>query len=486
MSKAPIIVWFRQDLRLSDNPALHAAYETGYPIIPLYILDDENAKEWKMGAASRVWLRHSLEALNKDLSDHLVIQKGDATEIIPDIISKTKAVGIYWNRCYEPWRIKRDENIKSFLKDEMKDLDVQSFNGSLLWEPWTIKNQSGDPYKVFTPFYRKGCLNAEEPRKPLDRPSRLTYGDTDGLGITFKDLDLLPAKKEGDWDERMISHWNISEDGAHKRLKDFLKNSLGHYKEGRDHPAQENTSRLSPYLHFGQISPNTAWYEAKKQDIGKSPEKNREHFLSELGWREFSYSLLYHFPKITWENLQEKFNNFPWSSQESKDLKDWRKGLTGYPIVDAGMRQLWETGYIHNRVRMIVGSFLVKNMLTHWHRGEEWFWDCLVDADLASNSASWQWIAGCGADAAPYFRIFNPILQSKKFDADGNYIKQFVPELKDMPAKHIHAPWEAPDDVLKEAGIELGTTYPKPMMDHSEARDRALGAFQSTKKDEAA
>jgi len=483
MSKAPIIVWFRQDLRLTDNPALHAAYDAGHPIIPLYILDDVNAEDRKMGSASRWWLHHALVALNKDLSEHLVIQNGDATEIIPDLITKTGACGIYWNRCYEPWRIKRDENIKSFLKDNMEDIEVKSFNGSLLWEPWNIKNQAGDPYKVFTPYYRKGCLNQPAPREPLPRPDRLTYGDTDGLSATVDSLNLLPTKP--DWGAKMEKHWTISEDGALRRLNNFLDGGIQNYKTGRDHPADNHTSRLSPYLHFGQISPNTTWYAAKNADMTGGEEKDREHFLSELGWREFSYSLLYNFPKITWENLQERFNDFPWNSQESDDLENWRRGKTGYPIVDAGLRQLWETGYMHNRVRMIVGSFLVKNMLTHWHRGEEHFWDCLVDADLASNTASWQWIAGCGADAAPYFRIFNPLLQSEKFDKEGAYIREFVPELYDLPNKYIHAPWTAPEDVLEKCGVTLGETYPKPMMDHGEARDRALEAFKSTKKEEA-
>lgn len=482
MSKQPIIIWFRQDLRLNDNPALHAAYDAGHPIIPLYILDDENAQEWKMGAASRVWLHHALDALNKDLSDNLIIAKGDATEIIPDLISKTNAAGIYWNRCYEPWRIKRDEKIKSFIKDNMDDKDMQSFQGCLLWEPWTISTQGGTPYKVFTPFYRKGCLVSDEPRRPLPRPERLTYGDTDGLSLKVDDLDLLP-KKEGDWHQNIVKHWTISEDGANKRLNDFLDDGLNNYKKGRDHPADQNTSRLSPYLHYGQISPNTAWYAAKERGEREGWDKDMGHFLSELGWREFSYNLLYHFPKITWENLNEKFNDFPWNAQESDDLEAWRRGKTGYPIVDAGMRELYETGYMHNRVRMIVGSFLVKNMLTHWHRGEDWFWDCLFDADLASNSASWQWIAGCGADAAPYFRIFNPILQSKKFDTKGEYIRKYVPELKDLSNDDIHTPWEAPEGVLKAAGIELGVDYPKPMMMHSDARDRAMEAYQSTKKD---
>lgn len=484
MSQSPIIVWFRQDLRLSDNPALHAAYETGKPVIPVYILDDENAKEWKMGGASRWWLHHSLGSLNKDLSDHLVLEKGNATKIIPELLKQTNADTVYWNRCYEPWRIDRDKKIKNALEE--KSIEVKSFNGSLLWEPWNVLKQDKTPYKVFTPYYKKGCLNAKPPREPLERPKRLTYGQTDNLGMSLDDLNLLPQKPEPRWDTKMEKHWTISEEGAQKRLKDFLDDGLQHYKEGRDHPAQTNTSRLSPYLHFGQISPNTAWYTAQERGTVEGWENDRDHFLSELGWREFSYSLLYHFPTITWENLQKRFNDFPWQTQESDEIQAWQKGLTGYPIVDAGMRQLWETGYMHNRVRMIVGSFLVKNMLTHWHQGEQWFWDCLVDADLASNSASWQWIAGCGADAAPYFRIFNPILQSEKFDKNGEYIREFVPELKDMPSKHIHAPWKAPEDVLKEAGITLGKDYPEPMMDHSVARDRALDAFKSTKSEEAA
>lgn len=484
MSKAPIIIWFRQDLRLSDNPTLHAAYESGHPIIPLYILDDENADEWKMGAASRVWLHHALDALNKDLSDHLVLENGDASKIIPALLKKTGASAIYWNRCYEPWRIARDKKIKSDL--EGNNIDVQSFNGSLLWEPWHIKTGGGTPYKVFTPFYRKGCLQQPAPREPLPKPKRLTYSDTYKLGCALDKLNLLAPKAEGGWDSRMAKYWNISEKGANKRLEDFLDDGLAYYKTGRDHPADDHTSRLSPYLHFGQISPNTAWYAAQARGTAEGWEKDMDHFLSELGWREFSYNLLYHFPKITWENLQEKFNDFPWKSQESKALEAWREGKTGFPIVDAGMRQLYETGYMHNRVRMIVGSFLVKNMLTHWHLGEEWFWDCLVDADLASNAASWQWIAGCGADAAPYFRIFNPMLQSKKFDSKGEYIRKFVPELKNMPDDHIHAPWEAPELILKSAGVELGKTYPKPLMMHSDARDRAMEAYKSVKKDEAA
>ena len=479
MSKVPIIIWFRQDLRLNDNPALHAAIETGQPVIPLYILDDDNAKEWRMGAASRVWLHHALVNLNKDLSGKLIVKHGNASKVIPKLVQETGANAVHWNRCYEPWRIARDKQIKSDLED--KDITVQSFNGLLLWEPWHIKTQAGTPYKVFTPFYRKGCLQQPAPRKPLPIPN-MAYHKTDKLGCSVNDLNLLPTN-EGAWHETLASHWDISEQGALDRLNDFLDDGLQHYKEGRDHPADNNTSRLSAYLHFGQISPNTAWYAAQARGTIEGWENDLGHFLSELGWREFSYSLLYHFPKITWDNFQDKFDKFPWLEAESPDLDAWRKGMTGYPIIDAGMRELWQTGYMHNRVRMIVGSFLVKNMLTHWHKGEQWFWDCLVDADLASNSASWQWIAGCGADAAPYFRIFNPTLQSKKFDGAGEYIRQYVPELKDLPDDLIHTPWEATDMELKAANIELDKDYPRPLMNHSTARDRAMEAYQSVRKE---
>jgi len=480
MSSKTAIVWFRRDLRLSDNPALHAAYENGYSIIPLYILDDEPPEDGtEMGGAHRVWLHHSLTSLDKDLSSRLVLEKGDAKTIIPDLIKKTGAQAVFWNRCYEPWSINRDKEIKSDLEDN--DIEVHSSNGSLLWEPWTIKNQSGGFYKVFTPFYKKGCLQAEPPREPLPRPDRLTYAATDNLGYKLNNLDLLPSN-EGDWHKTLIKDWTISEDGAQKRLHDFLDDGLDDYKEGRNFPAKNNVSMLSPYLNFGEISPNQAWYAAQERGTAEGWEKDRDHFLSELGWREFSYNLLYHFPKLKWDNMQEKFNNFPWKSQESEDLERWRRGETGYPMVDAAMKQLYETGYMHNRLRMLVGSFLVKHLLIHWHRGEEWFWDCLVDGDPASNTASWQWIAGCGADAAPYFRIFNPILQSKKFDEKGDFIRQYLPVLKDLPDEHIHEPWDAPQGILEMAGVKLGDNYPKPIIDHSTARDRAMEAYQVIRK----
>ncbi len=471
---SPVIMWFRQDLRVHDNPALKHACEQG-EIIPVYILDDHNAQEWKMGGASRVWLHHSLKDLNTSLNGNLHVFSGNAKEILEDIVKDTSAVGIYWNRCYEPWRIARDKDIKAHFLD--KELDVESFNGSLLWEPWAIKKDDGTPYKVFTPFYKKGCLNAPAPREPISSPKNIAFHGAVKDSLSLSDLKLLPTIN---WDNQMVNCWDISENGAKERLHDFLDKGLDDYKEGRNFPAKDHVSRMSPYLHFGNISPHQVWYAAIYAK-GSEDDKNLQHFLSELGWREFSHSLLYHFPDLPRQNLQKKFDNFPWKHDDNL-LKLWQKGQTGYPIVDAGMRELWQTGYMHNRVRMIVGSFLVKNLLISWHHGEDWFWDCLFDANLANNSASWQWIAGSGADAAPYFRIFNPMTQSARFDEDGIYIKTYVPELKNMPSKHIHAPWEAPEDVLDKAGVKLGENYPYPIVDHANARDKALSAFHSLKE----
>lgn len=474
MSTAPIIVWFRQDLRRADHPALHAAHKTGAPILPVYIVDDDNAGDWRMGAASRVWLHHSLKKLNDSLNGNLYFARGKADEIIPALAKQTGAQGVYWNRCYEPWRIARDKQIKETLKDN--NIEAQSFNGSLLWEPWDkhVLKSDGTPYKVFTPFY-KNCLSAPAPRTPLPAPARLSYADASG-GIFLEHFDLLPSPRENGWEKSIIADWSIGEDGALQRLHDFLDDGLKGYKEGRNVPAKENVSRLSPHLHYGEISPNQAWYAARHAGEKNNWHTDSDNFCSELGWREFSYSLLYHNPNMKWENLQPRFNEFPWTADHTKEFKAWQSGQTGYPIIDAAMRELWQTGYMHNRCRMIVGSFLVKNLLTHWHRGEEWFWDCLFDADAASNTASWQWIAGCGADAAPYFRVFNPVLQGEKFDPDGAYVRRFVPELADMPDKYLHKPWAAPKD------IRAKIKYPDPIIELEGSRNRALDAFKQTKE----
>ncbi len=468
-------MWFRQDLRLADNPALVDACDRG-EIIPIYILDDENADSWKIGGASRWWLHHALEDLNRSLNQGLQLYKGEASAILSDLAHQTGAEAIVWNRCYEPWRIARDAKIKSALKDQ--GLDVQSFNGSLLWEPWQVLKKDSTPYKVFTPYYRRGCLSAIAPRQPIPIPGRINISKTSNHLLRLEDLSLLPKIN---WDEEMNARWDISEAAAHTRLDEFVMDDLQDYREGRNFPNKPNVSRLSPYLHFGQISPNIAWHRASEAGAFVTNEQSLDTFLSELGWREFSNYLLYHFPKLPTDNLQARFDLFPWAENTDADLKAWQRGNTGYPLVDAGMRELYNTGYMHNRVRMVVGSFLVKNLLVHWHHGERWFWDCLVDADLASNSASWQWIAGCGADAAPFFRIFNPITQSEKFDKQGAYIRRYVPELANLPDKYIHAPWLAPSEILMAAGVGIGIDYPAPIIDIKESRERALAAFAVTK-----
>jgi len=470
MKKSPVIVWFRQDLRIKDNPALLAAHQTGQPIVPVFILDDKAGADWKPGAASRWWLHESLTALNTTLDKTLCMQKGAAQTVVHDLIKKSGATAIYWNRCYEPWRIERDAKIEHALNNQ--GVEVHTFNGSLLFEPPATRKADGTPYRVFTPFFKNGCLGKDdEPRRPHHAPKALTL--TKHKGLALADLQLLPTIP---WHQKLKPYWKPGETGAQARLKQFLKQGLKEYKDGRNHPARKNVSRLSPHLHFGEISPNEVWYAAKHHIRTRGSRADGETFLSELGWREFSNNLLYHFPDLPRVNLQKKFNAFPWR-QDHQALKRWQQGQTGYPIVDAGMRELWETGYMHNRVRMIVGSFLVKNLLLHWHHGEDWFWDTLVDADLANNSASWQWIAGCGADAAPYFRIFNPVTQGQKFDADGEYVRRFVPELNKVPVKYLHHPWDAPEQVLAEAGVTLGKEYPRPMVPLKESRERALDAF---------
>ncbi len=457
------IFWFRQDLRLKDNPGLVAASKASV-VIPIYILENTPSDRYAMGEASLCWLHHSLKSLNESLGGKLIFFSGDPLKILQGLIKSEKAEGVYWNRCYESWRIKRDKAIKAALKKE--GVTVNSENSALLWEPWEIHKKDGTPYKVFTPFYRKGCLEFDLPREPLRAPT--LHLSKAKKGGSLESLKLL-SKME--WEKKIVKYWNVGEKGAHQQLKKFLGHGLEYYKEGRNFPARSHISRLSPHLHFGEISPHTVWHSIK----GKGP--NEDCFKSELGWREFSYYLLYHFPKLPEKNFQEKFDAFPWKKRP-KHLKAWQKGNTGIPMVDAAMRELWETGYMHNRSRMIVGSFLVKNLLMHWKEGEAWFWDCLVDADLASNSASWQWVAGSGADAAPYFRIFNPVTQGEKFDPDGDYIRKFIPELKKLPIPYLYAPWTAPDEVLEKAGIELGADYPEPIVDLKESREEALTALK--------
>ncbi len=473
MSVSPVIVWFRSDLRLADNPALTAACETGAPIIPVYIHDDQNAGAWKRGAASKWWLHHSLSRLSDSLKTagfgDLVLFEGPADKIIADIVTETGATAVFWNRCYEPWAIARDKKIKQDLSE--KNIGAHSFKAYLLFEPWEIKNKTGGPYKVFTP-YSKACLDFGVQRPPLDVPKPAKTSKAKLIaGIALDDLRLIPDIK---WYLDMEASWTPGEQGAHDRLDEILDHIVDDYKEQRDFPAVDGVSRLSPHLHFGEISPYQIWMAATEKCKSPAP------FLRQLIWREFSYHLLYHFPDFPDVSWNPRFKKFKWKT-DKEALALWQKGQTGYPIIDAGMRQLWQTGWMHNRVRMIVGSFLVKNLLIDWREGEKWFWDTLVDADLGNNAAGWQWIAGSGADAAPYFRIFNPVLQSQKFDPKGEYIRTFVPELAKLPNKYIYTPWEAPPLLLHEAGIVLGKDYPEPIVSLTLSRDRALEAYADTK-----
>ena len=472
-SHSPVIMWFRQDLRLEDNPALFEANKRG-DLIPIYILDDINSKRDKMGAASRFWLHHALDSLNRSMGGKLELFSGDPLKLLPQIMEMSGAKSVFWNRCYEPWRIARDAKLKRNL--DGAGYGVFSTNGSLLWEPWEIKKKDGSAYKVFTPYYKKGCLGAKSPRAPLPPIGNISFSPSRFEGSKLDDLGLLPNVE---WYKSLKDKWEISETAALEQLARFTQNGLEGYMERRNFPADSGVSRLSPYLHFGQISSQNVWHivESAAEQKNEKTRLNIDHFLRELVWREFSYYLLYHFPTLPYSNLQERFNEFPWM-RVSPELKAWQKGLTGYPLVDAGMRELWQTGYMHNRVRMVVASFLVKNLLVHWKCGADWFWDCLVDADLASNSAGWQWVAGSGADAAPFFRIFNPVTQSEKFDSEGKYILSYVPELTNLPKKYLHAPWLAPKPILDAAGIVLGLDYPNPIIDLKSSRSRALSAFQ--------
>ncbi len=469
MKTAINIVWFEQDLRLSDNPAFTAAVSQG-SILPIYILDNENAGEHRLGGASSWWLHHSLAALNSTMNGKINFYKGDASSIITDICRRFKVTGIYWNRRYEPWRISRDKKIKQQLL--AKNIHAQSFNGSLLKEPWTILKNDRTPYKIFTPYYRQASM-IDTDTEALPAPQLPESFHTDSQAISLDALSLLP--KIG-WDANFYNCWTPGESSARSSLHKFLGNGLENYKEGRDFPALKAVSTLSPHLHFGEISPR----QINTTLLSVPDDNNKEHFKRELNWREFSYYLLFHWPELPNKNFKTHFDNFPWNKNPDF-LARWQQGLTGYPMVDAGMRELWKTGFMHNRVRMITASFLVKNLLIDWRLGARWFFDCLVDADLASNSASWQWVAGCGTDASPYFRIFNPVTQGEKFDSQGIYTKHYLPELKDLPTKYLFRPWEAPPEILKEANITLGQSYPLPIVDIKESRAKALDAYEMTK-----
>jgi deoxyribodipyrimidine photo-lyase len=476
----PSLLWYRLDLRLADNPALRAALHHGGAVIPIFVHASEEENPWPPGAASNWWLHQSLAALDKDLrglGSRLIFRHGPALEALQSLARETGATAIFWNRRYEPALTARDAGIKDALR--AGGLIAESHNAALLHEPWTVKNKSGKPFQVFTPFWRH-CLSLDEPHDPLRAPEEMPAPEKWPSSRTLEELELEPKIN---WAEGMRSAWAPGETGARENLKRFLASAFADYSENRNRPDLQGTSRLSPHLHFGEISPRQIWHALKKFAAQHGLQKAHwlyTQFAAEIGWREFAHHLLFHFPRTTDEPLRREFENFPWREDQAL-LRLWQRGQTGFPIVDAGMRELWTTGWMHNRVRMIVASFLVKDLLQPWQAGSRWFWDTLVDADLASNTLGWQWTAGCGADAAPYFRIFNPTSQGEKFDPNGDYVRRWCPELRNVPAKWIHRPHDAPPGILREAGVQLGREYPKPVVDHAAAREAAMIAFAKIK-----
>ena len=480
MRDAPTLLWFRLDLRLGDNPALQAAVKRGGPVIPVFIWSPEEEAPWEPGAASRWWLRQSLKALESDLlnaGSRLVIRRGPTLQAIRSLIDETRAEAVFWNRRYEPRLIARDSAVQAALR--ASGVEVDSFNAALLNEPWTIQNQAGKPFQVFTPFWRK-CLAQTEPLTPQRAPGRFIQPSSWPKSIPLDSLSLEPG---ADWTEGLREAWRPGEAGAGDQLRRFVSGPLPQYNVERDRPDLPGVSRLSPHLHFGEIGPRQIWHTVRLHAEERRIPEGTWHawsFLTELGWREFAHHLLWHFPHTPDQPLRAEFARFPWRNDAAM-LKAWQRGKTGYPIVDAGMRELWRTGWMHNRVRMITASFLIKDLLISWRDGARWFWDTLVDADLAQNTLGWQWTAGCGADAAPFFRIFNPVSQGRKFDPHGAYVSKWIPSLARLPVKWVHAPWDAPVGALASAEVELGQRYPERIVSHVIAREVALEAVARMK-----
>lgn len=468
------LVWLRDDLRLDDNPALAEAASLGLPLTVLYVLDEQSAGIRPLGGATRWWLHHSLAALSAALEakgSRLLLRRGQAAGIVREVAEETGAGHLFWNRRYGLPERSVDTAVKTWAAEH--GIEAASFQANLLFEPWTVRTGAGGPYKVFSPFWRS-CQEGQEPRSPGEAPAHLPEPAIRGNRSLPQgdDLDawrLLP--RVPDWSAGLAETWAPGEDGAHRRLEDFLDGPADEYGTSRDVPGVQGTSRLSPHLRFGEVSPFRVWHELRRRFPREAP-AGVGIFRSELGWREFCWHLLYSNPELATRNYRPEFDRFEWQALTGDELTAWQQGRTGYPLVDAGMRQLWQTGWMHNRVRMAAASFLTKNLLSDWRVGEAWFWDTLVDADAASNPANWQWVAGSGADASPYFRIFNPVTQSKKFDADGRYLREFVPELAALDSKAIHEPWKQPD---------AAPGYPAQLVGLPESRERALETYQRLK-----
>lgn len=470
----PIIVWFREDLRLSDHPALHAAAKTGAPLLCLYVLDEASPGQRPLGGAARWWLAQSLRSLQAGLHAKgaaLVLRRGPAVEVVADLAREAGARAVFCNEIAQRPHLAVVTELETMLAK--LGLELKIFPGDLLASPHDIRNKEGRGLRVFTPFWRR-VLALGDPPTPLPAPKTLRPAEV-VVSEAVESFALEP--RHPDWAGGLRQTWTPGEASAQARLEDFLKAGAKGYAVDRDRPDRDGTSSLSPHLRFGEISPRQVWHAARFAAAEhRSLAADIEKFLSELGWREFCRHLLFDAPDLATSNLQPGFDAFPWKA-DPKALAAWQRGRTGYPIVDAGMRQLWHSGVMHNRVRMVVASFLVKHLLIDWREGERWFWDTLVDADAGSNPANWQWVAGCGADAAPYFRVFNPLLQGEKFDPDGAYVRRWVDELARLPASLIHQSWKATPMELKSAGVELGVDYPEPIIDHRVGRERALAAY---------
>ena len=460
------IIWFRNDLRLQNNLTIKNLIERNSSVLPIYILSSDS-----LGSASKTWLYKSLSELDKQLKNQLKVYNGNVLNIIEKLIEKYQITEISWNRKFDHKSIQEEKLVKNIAKKH--NVEQFIYNSSLLMNPEDTLKKDGAPYRVFTPFYKNNYVGSSHNTSYVNTSDIIVIENKEDKNIVYFKDQLMP---QNTWHEKFDKYWEPGEIGAQKKLREFLDKGLLGYAEGRNRPDLDNVSRLSPHIHFGEISPSEI-----ANYLGDIDNEDKERFYTELVWREFSHNLLFFNPKLDTVNLQEKFNSFPWLKNKVL-LNAWQTGNTGYPIVDAGMRELWETGYMHNRVRMIVGSFLVKNLLHHWHLGRDWFKDTLLDADDANNNASWQWVAGTGADAAPYFRIFNPITQSQKFDPNAEYIRKFVPEISDLPNTYIHDPSNAPKTVLDSSKVKLGNNYPKSIVDLKKSRERALLAFSKLKQ----